>query len=240
MENFTHRKIEPTKYWCHELSHYCLITFFLSKATTTAVPLPDGYDIVLMMDSSVQKDQFNGWMKRYAKRFVNQLSLDDDQYRLGLLRFGSDANIQFNMNKFDSKADILNAVDNVKFKGSSGTDVAKALDTARQKMFRPRKGDRDYARNYIVLLTGNERSDDTNEAWAAAERAEDDGIGIYVVGYGINDRTELDQTSSHPLSIYQYIVGDEQTLDDVPFKLDRAVKGCKFNNSNIVFFLLKI
>ncbi|CAG2185535.1 COL6A [Mytilus edulis] len=179
---------------------------------TTAAPLPKGYDIVIAMDSSVQQDQFDGWMKTYAKRFVNQISVDDDEYRLGLVRFDSDADVQFDLKDYRTKQDVLNAVDNVQYKPGGTTNVAGAFDTVRQRMFKNAKGDRDFARNYILLLTGNERSDDTNGAWAAAERAEDDGIGIYVVGVGINDRTELDETSSHPLNTFQYVVGDEREL----------------------------
>jgi hypothetical protein len=59
-------------------------------------------------------------------------------------------------------------------------------------------------------------------------RAEDEGIGIYVVGIGVNDRTELDETSSHPLTTFQYLVGDEKELKDIPIKIQAAVLGCKY------------
>jgi hypothetical protein len=72
-------------------------------------------------------------------------------------------------------------------------------------MFTTEKGDRDYARNYIILLTGQDRSLSTNGAWAAAERAEDESIQLYVVGLDIDDTMELDETPSHPLSTYQYL-----------------------------------
>jgi hypothetical protein len=67
-------------------------------------------------------------------------------------------------------------------------------------MFTTEKGDRDYARNYIILLTGQDRSLSTNGAWAAAERAEDESIQLYVMGLDIDDTMELDETPSHPLS----------------------------------------
>jgi hypothetical protein len=72
-------------------------------------------------------------------------------------------------------------------------------------MFTTEKGDRDYARNYIILLTGQDRSLSTNGAWAAAERAEDEGIQLYVVGLDIDDTMELNETPSHPLSTFQYL-----------------------------------
>jgi hypothetical protein len=74
------------------------------------------------------------------------------------------------------------------------------------------QGDRDYARNFILLITGQDKSLSTNDAWRAAERAETDGIQLYVIGLNINDRVELDETSSHPLETYQYLTGSEKDL----------------------------
>lgn len=207
----------------HSLTYSTCLYF--SVAST---PAPrHGYDIVVVLDSSVKPELYDR-MKDYTKDFVNQISVDDDEYRMGLLRFSSDADVQFDLKDYGNKEDIFKAIDNIQYQEGGTTDVAKAFDKVRNDMFKQPKGDRDFARNYILLLTGNERSDDTNAAWAAAERAEDEGIGIYVVGIGVNDRTELDETSSHPLTTFQYLVGDEKELKDIPIKIQAAVLGCKY------------
>jgi hypothetical protein len=49
-------------------------------------------------------------------------------------------------------------------------DTARAFDFVRDTMFSSRNGDRPFARNYIVMLTGNERSLNSQQTEAAAER----------------------------------------------------------------------
>lgn len=46
--------------------------------------------------------------------------------------------------------------------GSKNT--AAALKFARKQMFTAANGDRDFAKNYIILLTGDDRSDDPSDA----------------------------------------------------------------------------
>jgi hypothetical protein len=51
--------------------------------------------------------------------------------------------------------DVFKAIDNIQYQEGGTTDVAKAFDKVRNDMFKQPKGDRDFARNYILLLTGN-------------------------------------------------------------------------------------
>jgi hypothetical protein len=92
-------------------------------------------------------------------------------------------------------------------------------------MFRKRKGDRDYARNFVILLTGQDRSLSTDEAWRAAERLEDDGVGLYVIGLEIGDRTEVDELASHPLSTYQFLTRSKTELLEVPGQIYNGLLG---------------
>ena len=68
---------------------------------------------------------------------------------------------------------------------------------------------------------------DTNRVWAAAEKAEDDDIYLYTIGLNIGDRTEIDETSSHPLSTYEYLVRSERELNELPGRLRFALKDGK-------------
>ncbi|CAG2253559.1 COL6A [Mytilus edulis] len=181
---------------------------------TTVKPKDTGYDLVVILDSSVSQEYFD-WMTTFTKNLADTVSIDDDEFRVGLLRYSTDSNVQFNLKDYQSSGDVQNAVDQVGYKGGV-TNTAQAIDTARTQMFRPDQGDRDYARNFILLITGQDKSLSTNDAWRAAERAETDGIQLYVMGLNINDREELDETSSHPLNTYQYLTRSERELAEVP------------------------
>jgi hypothetical protein len=162
-----------------------------------------------------------------------QDKIEDGEYRIGLLRYSTDADIQFDLNSHDTTKEARFDVDSMKYNGGD-VNTANAIDVARQQMFTTEKGDRDYARNYIILLTGQERSLSTNGAWAAAERAEDESIQLYVVGLDIDDTMELDETPSHPLSTYQYLTRNEREVMEVPDKIRATLPPSK----SLHFFFL--
>ena len=83
-------------------------------------------------------------------------------------------------------------------------------------MFTGRNGDRNFARNLIVLLTGVDQSTNPYDAFRAAERAERDGINLYTVGFYLDDTFEIDDVSTHPLSTYRYLVNFRKDLNRVP------------------------
>lgn len=178
------------------------------RITTTTVATTTerttGYDVVLVLDSSVDRSTFD-FMKRYAKDLVDKLSIDNNEYRVGVMRYSTYPAVQFNLDRYDQKKFIKNRIDNIQYR-SGKTNTDRALDAVRQRMFTPRNGDRDYARNLIVHITGNDESSDIYDTWAAAERAERDDINIYTVGINLGDLTEINELSTHPLSTYRTLI----------------------------------
>jgi hypothetical protein len=175
-------------------------------------------------------------MTTFTKNLAGTVSIDDEEFRVGLLRYSTDADVQFHLNGYSSSGDVKNAVDGVNYKGGI-TNTAQAIDKARTDMFTRDQGDRDYARNFILLITGQDKSLSKNDAWRAAERAETDGIQLYVIGLNINDRVELDETSSHPLDTYQYLTRSEEDLQDVPAQIYGGLLGSKhmqFKSNTVV------
>jgi len=64
----------------------------------------------------------------------------------------------------------MGAVDSLRGTRRGRVDTARAFDYVRDTMFTQRNGDRPRARNYIVMMTGNERSMNTQRTFAAATR----------------------------------------------------------------------
>jgi hypothetical protein len=65
-------------------------------------------------------------------------------------------------------------------------------------------------------MTANERSDDIYATWNEAEEAEKEGINLYTVGFDLDDTTEIDETSTHPLYIYRHLIntdGGDNAID---------------------------
>lgn len=90
------------------------------------------------------------------------MDVNGGEYRIGLMRYSTDGDVQFNLDDYANDANgFRNAVNDVRYKGGK-TNTHKAIDKVRTQMFRQREGDRDYARNFILLLTDNDRSEGTS------------------------------------------------------------------------------
>ncbi|CAC5426245.1 unnamed protein product [Mytilus coruscus] len=201
-------------YTVSQYSKLQTLTNILRQDVQSLKPRETGYDLVVILDSSVSQEYFD-WMTTFTKHLADTICIDDGEFKVGLLRYSTDSNVQFNLKDYQSSGNVRKAVDNVRYQGGI-TNTAQAIDTARTQMFRPDQGDRDYARNFILLITGQNKSLSTSDAWRAAERAEKDGIQLYVIGLNINDSVELDETSSHPLTTYQYLTKSKRELELVP------------------------
>ncbi|XP_021375359.1 uncharacterized protein LOC110464458 isoform X7 [Mizuhopecten yessoensis] len=182
--------------------------------TEAPTPAPRAFDLVIVLDSSVTREKWR-WIQRYATTVVQQLSIDNEKFRVGALRYSTNQNVEFQLADYPTKNEVIQALRRTRYQ-SGQTNTAEALEYVRTRMFRPNNGDRDFARNFILLITGNDESTDRYEAFRAAERNEDDGTYLFTVGVGLRDHSELDEVSSHPLDEYQRLF----LLTDRPEDID--------------------
>lgn len=177
------------------------------------------------MDSSVPPTIFS-WITDFAKRFVQVLSIDDEEFRVGLLAYSTNAHPEFHLNEYKTKTDILNGIDRVTYRPGQ-TDTAQAFRTVHQQMFRPHRGDRDFARNYIVLVTGNDQSTNTLRTQTAVDRVKQAGTAVLVVGLDIKNACEVDDIASKPTHSYQFLRRGQDDLMNVPKPLAARIRQCK-------------
>lgn len=191
------------------------------RTTTTSTTLPTttprttGKDVIFMLDSSVPPAIFN-WMKSYVSNMVKKMSIDNEEYKVGLMKFGTYQTPAAHLNANRDKDDVLRKVDRMRY-SPGRTNTGAAIDYVRRSMFTSYNGDRNFARNIVVLLTSNEKSYNTYRTLDAAERAEENGINLFTVGINLNDTEEIDEISTHPLSTYRHLVNtnmNSQMMDD--------------------------
>uniref|UniRef100_A0A0B7ART5 Collagen alpha-3(VI) chain n=2 Tax=Arion vulgaris TaxID=1028688 RepID=A0A0B7ART5_9EUPU len=206
------------------------LTTTTTRRTTTPRRTPryseNGTDLVFMLDSSVDNRIF-GWMKSFIKDFTAQLAIDSGEWRVGGMTFDSRSRADFHLNRYNFQDEVITSVDRLQNRQSRGQpDVADAFDYVRRSMFTSSNGDRSKARNYIVLLTGSERSANSERSYAAANRLKDLGTGIYTIGLNFRNSVELDEISSKPLEDYRTFVNSEAEIGEVSgiykYRMDRA------------------
>ena len=67
-------------------------------------------------------------------------------------------------------------------------------------------------------------------SWVAAEDSEKSGTFLYTVGINLDDTTELDEISSHPLDHYQLLVNDEEGLEPFIDGLSTLIHSSMYHN----------
>ena len=73
-------------------------------------------------------------------------------------------------------------------------------------------------------------------SWVAAEDSEKSGTFLYTVGINLDDTTELDEISSHPLDHYQLLVNDEEGLEPFIDGLSSLIHSSKFDMIHLYMF----
>lgn len=189
--------------------------------TTTTKERDSGYDVIFMLDSSVPDERVFNQMKDFAANVAEGLSIDDKEYQIGLMRYSSNANEIAQLNRLPMKNDVVREIKQISYRPGE-SNLADAMDDVRQNMFTDRNGDRDFARNLIVLFTGVDQSTNPYDAFRTAEKAERDQINLYTVGFYLNDTFEIDEVSTHPLSTYRYLVNRNRDLNKVPTDLVKS------------------
>jgi Mg-chelatase subunit ChlD len=119
-------------------------------------------DVVFVVDASGSVGPIDYLIiLNFVSRVVGMLDVDSGLVRVGLLMFGSESRVVFNLNRYSSVLDIQAALAQVRYVGGS-TMTAPALRAARDWMFQSANGSRDGARHVIVLITDGNTADTNN------------------------------------------------------------------------------
>ena len=147
--------------------------------------------MIFLLDSSgsVGEDNFET-LKAFVKGILTELRVEWCGYRVGLAKYGSSALIQWNLNEYNNTADLMFAIDSVGF--SYGyTYTAEAIKVTREQMFTEDNGDREEARNIVVLITDGLDNVYSRQRAHEIRLARNAGIFMVPVGVAVNNREEL-------------------------------------------------
>ena len=114
-------------------------------------------DIVFAVDASSSMGNVN-FQKELdiVTDMIESLNVGS-QVRVGLLTYASDVNVVFDLNEYDSKQAVLNAM--AVYYSGGNTNTAGAIQTADNQMFQTSNGDRDNIKNLLVLLSDGVSND---------------------------------------------------------------------------------
>ncbi|MEQ2218232.1 hypothetical protein XENOCAPTIV_000365, partial [Xenoophorus captivus] len=148
-------------------------------------------DIIFLTESSERISQTDfKKMKEFMKSTVNKSIVGLDDMRVGVMQFSTDHKLEFPLNKYSSKADILGAIDNMK-QLNGGVATGRALSEV-LKYFSASEGGRPNLRKNLVLITF---SGATDEVKGPADDLRKSNVFIYSIGVVGGNYTQLSEIS---------------------------------------------
>jgi collagen type VI alpha len=187
-------------------------------------------DVVFALDVSGSIEQLNFQrMTSFVGDIIQSLFINGatTTSRVGLVTFSDSATVQFQLNSYTTKAELLQAV-NVPY-SMGATNTAQAIQVARDVMFKDANGDRAGVANYLIILTDG-MSDNTTLTWVEAMKARSQGINILTIGIGNQFNVkELVSVASAPSSSNVLLAANFTTLTD---DIRNAVAGSLCANVN--------
>jgi len=109
--------------------------------------------VVLLIDttSNIGKEDFHK-VKRSLFNLVDRLALDNDQTRVAIVTYSGAPRVRRFLSDLPTKTDILGALNAIEHQGGR-PHLTRALELITRRVFSQKFGDRESARNYVVLVT---------------------------------------------------------------------------------------
>uniref|UniRef100_A0A3P9GXB9 VWFA domain-containing protein n=1 Tax=Oryzias latipes TaxID=8090 RepID=A0A3P9GXB9_ORYLA len=149
-------------------------------------------------------------------RVVEMLLVDEKKDRVSVVQYSRDPAVQFYLNTYMTKDEILNAVRNLRHKGGRSLNTGAALQYLRENVFTASSGSRRLEGvPQVLILLSSGRSADSVDAPASALKQM--GILTFAVGSRGSDSRELQRISHRPTSAFS--VAEFTDLSSVPQQL---------------------
>ena len=186
--------------------YFVIVVVKYLHVVVSNVTCPRAADIVLALDQSTSivlphSGGFDNWHVHtlgFAKSIASAFPIDKNLTQVGLLKFSSDVEIVFHLNRYGDLESLLNAIDNVDI-GGGVTSIAVALRAAREVMFNASNGARNGVPKILILLTEGEANRERHKTLEEARLTKEDNIIVYTVGVtGSVDPKELREIASTP------------------------------------------
>ncbi|KAM8858169.1 collagen alpha-3(VI) chain-like [Synchiropus picturatus] len=152
------------------------------------------HDVVFLLDSSDRMQNQHQAMIGFVERLVEKLNVHQDNDRVSVVQYSEEPAIEFLLNAYRSKQNVLNALRNLQHRGGKHLKTGEALKYTRENVFTPSSGSRiqEGVPQILVVLTGERSRDDVRNS---AQNLREMGVDAYVVGTKTADAVELQSIS---------------------------------------------
>ena len=182
---------------------------------------PAGKDVVFLLDGSDGTRSGFPAMRDFVQRVVETLSVDDNKDRVSVVQYSRDAQVQFYLNTYMTKGQILDSVRGLRHKGGRPLNTGAALQHLRDNIFTASAGSRrlEGVPQILVLLAGGKSFDSVDAPASALKQL---GVLTFAIGTRGSDSRELQRISHDPSSALS--VSEFTDLPSVQQQLQSSVE----------------
>uniref|UniRef100_A0A8C4JK09 VWFA domain-containing protein n=1 Tax=Dromaius novaehollandiae TaxID=8790 RepID=A0A8C4JK09_DRONO len=155
-------------------------------------------DIVFLVDESSKVGSKNFQLIRaFLLKIVNALDIGSSNVRVGLVLYSNEPRLEFTLDTFRDKSEILNYLKNLPYRGGQAY-TGVAIEFLRKKVFTQEAGSREKqgVQQIAVVITDGQSLDDYTEPASKLRRK---GVTVYAVGIqNITESSKLDKIATYP------------------------------------------
>ncbi|XP_041699329.2 collagen alpha-3(VI) chain-like [Coregonus clupeaformis] len=153
-------------------------------------------DVVFLVDGS--DGARNGFpaMRDFVQRVVGKLNVGGDKDRVSVVQYGRDQEVNFYLNTYTTKEDILDTVRSLRHRGGRPLNTGAALQYVRDNVFTASSGSRSQegVPQMLILLSGGRSSDNVDIPASALKKS-----GVLIFGIGTrNSSREVQRIATDP------------------------------------------
>ncbi|XP_050408316.1 collagen alpha-1(XII) chain isoform X5 [Patella vulgata] len=164
-------------------------------------------DVVFLLDASnsIWGPDFKKQLE-FVQNIVSMFNIGENYTQVGMATFNRHTDLQFHLNTYHKKEDLIEAIGLVEETYGDATNTADAVRFMRREMFSPRHGSRKGVPRVGVIITDGQSSNILRTVFQAS-RAKRQHINLFAIGVGdlVNAR-ELRGIASKPSMEYMFQV----------------------------------
>ena len=145
-------------------------------------------------------------MRDFVQKVVETLNVDDNRDRVSVVQYSRDPAVQFYLNTYTTKGEVLGTVRGLRHKGGRPLNTGAALRYLRDNVFTASAGSRrlEGVPQMLIVLSGGRSFDNVD---AAATALKELGVLTFAIGTRNSDPSELQKIShgpNHALTVSEF------------------------------------
>uniref|UniRef100_A0A3Q3H0R3 VWFA domain-containing protein n=1 Tax=Labrus bergylta TaxID=56723 RepID=A0A3Q3H0R3_9LABR len=199
-------------YFVKEMSEFPLVREKLLSSINSFTLSSVKRDIVFLIDGSDDVRNRFPAVREFVANMVVNFDMDQEKDKVALVQYSNNAELNFHLNTYDTKEDVIKQILNQKQKGGRPQYIGAALQFVKDKVFDSTAGGRRHegAQQILIILAGG-RSRDSPRGPARMLKAA--GVVTFAIWSRMSNPAEMQMISSDPN--YAYSVPDFVNLPGI-------------------------